>query len=89
MSFLYPKKEIKIKLIMLGSLVITSINGHIKLDTAKIFTYLGFLALSQKEENGIILLNHTALKMIVKMFRLKAHYTLGCFMKMKELAGML
>lgn len=51
MSFPYPEKEIKIK----GSLVITSINSHIKVDTVKNFTYLGLLALSQEEENEIML----------------------------------
>lgn len=53
MSFPCPEKDIKIKLIVLGSLVITSVNDHTKLDTVKIFTYLGLLPLSQ-EENGIM-----------------------------------
>lgn len=66
------------------------INGHTKLDTVKIFTYLGLLALNQEDENGIMLQNNTVLKMIVNIFGFKAHSTLGCFMKMKELlAGVL
>lgn len=55
MYFPYLEKEIKIKLNMLRSLIITSINSHIKVDTVKIFTYLRLLALSQEEENGIML----------------------------------
>lgn len=53
MFFPYPEKEIKIKLVLLGSLLIISIKDHAKLDTVKFFNYLGLLTLSQEEEKKL------------------------------------